>query len=178
MLGGNGLSDFFKSNAGKIILGVLAVIFAAGGVTGPMVAMDNTNEAQQAELDALATWQAEFDNEWALHLEAYNEFHDAFTDLNEAFSDYTELNDQNISEINAAIKVFDDWLTEFYNNDPDALGEWQQAVAIWTAFYNSKTNPQTGYPYGEYQEAIAKIWKAIAALQAQPPTIIYITESE
>jgi hypothetical protein len=160
MFGGNGFINWIKEHGKQGVIGLLLAMMAAAGIAVPMNAIDNTNEAQQAEIVALQTWQVQFyEVEWPAHLEVFGILSTRVDDFHAAYVDYTELNDQNIIDINDTIDDINSWITVFYNDDPDALGEWQEFMAKWTAFYNKDTHNR-----GEYQKAIDALWAGIASV--------------
>ena len=174
---GNGFTDWVKAHLKEGIIGLILVGFGfSGGFV--MEAIDNQVDANTADIGTLDTWQAEFygeEGEWQLHLDTFNILSGDFYSHLEAYTEYTELNDQDIIDINADIEVIDNWMTKFYNDDEDTLGEWQELMAEWTDFYNEDRDFSGAY-LGEFQSVIEQILNRLSLIEAHPPFIIYITE--
>lgn len=154
MLESNSFIDLLKGNGGKVIGGLIAAILIACGIVFPNLAQSDRIDVNEADIGEVNDWRYEFYGvEWAAHLEDFAVLV-ADVDANlAAFTEYAELNDANIEELNADILVINAWITTFYNDDEEALGEWQEFMAVWTDFYNKDYGS-----LGEFQETINGIY--------------------
>jgi len=153
----NSFIDWIKEHGKAGIVGFLLVALAACGVGFPMNAIDNTNEAQALEIAALqeqvginaegvaanAEGLVILANQLGAHLIAY--------------ATYTENTDAAIAIIQADILAIDAWMTKFYNTDTAALGEWQEFMAVWDAFYDEGFDSH-GVAIGEFQRTTDQLY--------------------
>jgi len=174
----DGIQDFFEEhpNIGKVIRYFVVAAVAFCATFFPALNWVNDLEAEAvAEHEArLIAEQANTDaidvlEDW--YLEFYGDEGEWQTFLT-ALEDYITATEDAITDKDTRLITLEDWYEDFYGED----GEWQELMVAWDEFYNDDFDPQTGYSKGEFQEAVERLWAAIAELQAQPPQIIYIEE--
>lgn len=77
-----------------------------------------------------------------------------------AYAAYTAANDEAIKTIQADIADINVWITAFYSDDPEALGEWQEFLKDWQEFQddmNSEINAITSSWSNWYSKIEARL---------------------
>jgi hypothetical protein len=134
MLGGNGFFDWIKEHSKQGIIGLLLAAMAACGITFPMLAIDNTNEIQDAQITAIERRVDINTGDIATNKAGIEELVGRLDDHLKAYALYTENTDKAIAIIKADILAINTWIITFYNDDEEALGEWQVFLAEWEKF--------------------------------------------
>lgn len=168
MYGGN--SNWLIENWKKGLIVLVFVLASAAGIAVPMNAIDNTNEAQDVQIAAVQGQADTNTADIAVNTADIEALAKDVGDNLKLFTDYRDIYDQDIIDINADITVIDTWMCAFYNDSEKALGEWQVFMANWDTFYNKDTDIYGMYR-GEFQSAIQLLWLEFAKLWTNPTWI-------